>query len=323
MPIPQSPDRSDLVDALYELQSIRERTGIDSEPAVVPGVKSRPDLVPSEVIDKSSVFIDRKTGTRIVMTNLPLDQADFTRATLWLSNPGIGIDISGVGFEDAATLPDKELPRDVIFLVGGYLTAMYLLGGPREEEDDSSSLYAIDDGRLSDFLSVPKGILPVPQSEEDARNIPDDLEYLRIPTSRAYTLAAAFIDDDTEAGLNIDGIIARRSGVVNYGDIDTTFDLQIAELSHLSNTTKSHNKDLFDREIEVVINTGQLIGLKMTPYGKAETSLTAREFMIRVYREGIIFLVDNGSRHPMPCVPAAETAQFVNQVLLAAQKMNR
>ena len=66
-----------LRDTLYTLQFARETSGRDQEPAVIN----------DEFVPNCSVFMDKKTDDRIVLTSLPLDEEDFEGATVWLSNP--------------------------------------------------------------------------------------------------------------------------------------------------------------------------------------------------------------------------------------------
>lgn len=292
-----------LRDALYELQSGHERCGAELEPAVFAGE--------DDIIPQCSVFKDNRTGDRIVLTKLPLDEADFEGAAIWISNPR-GISIVPNDYFESLNDDFEQIKtrKDVIFYIGRGATSVCY-------DIDEHETLMIDNNMLAEIIEVPK-ILPIPQSETDPRDLPNDLEFLHTPTTDTYTLATRIFDTELEYNHSL---LGNRSGIVKDDNlsIQTTYDLQVTEnIPDGLNTRISE----FDREMLISIMLGDPIKLSIKMLGSEETKyLNSNQFRIRVFREGIIIDAKNSEGRKILCVPTPDTKQFIDQVLQNAEDL--
>lgn len=276
-----------LLDTLYNLQAYREIRGIDPEPAVMD----------RNIHQECSVFTDRNTGDRIVITKLPIDDSDFEGASVWLSNPDQGVEVR--------TQQWQASPYDVIFWVSKAVDVTYF----NPHTGTRVPFFPVQE--LAERLDFPR-IYPVPQSEEDPRLIPPDIEYLSTPQTNTYTLASRIFDINIERN---DSLNARSFGIIDY-DIgeSTIFDLEINE------TTPSEDlprRDEFDREFILFIRLGNKIKLKVVPWGQDEMDVVADNYKIKVVREGMLLSVFMGGKETM-CIPTKPTKLFIDSILSSA-----
>lgn len=286
-----SNSEQELIDALYDLQALREISGADYEPAVFD----------HDVQPRCNVFIDKRTNDRIVMTGLPLDMDDFDGAAVWLSNPEVGVAIDSGKWQAS--------PYDVIFWIDKACQNVRYFN-PRK-----GSRIKFDAGVLAGMLSVPR-IKPAAQSEIDPREIPDEIEFISTPQTNTYTLASRLSDSDIEFHRRI---IARRYGIIDYDyDKSTTFDLQIHEVLPGEDSLRTGE---FDREFAVLLHLGNTINMPVIPWGRPEINIKGNDFKIRVVREGmLISAIEDGKE--LVCVPTPITEGFIDSILDNAIQSN-
>ena len=180
--------QQELIDNLYELQSARERIGVDPELSVM-NKEIQPDC---------SFFIDYKTcthefsdfgdekvildGTKLVLTALPKDEREFSGALLCISNS------EGIG------LPNGVASTDTLFFIGKTLTVQCMDESQGVDKSEQRELLNFDTQKLADMIKVPQAILPLPQSEEDPRQIPEDLDSLYWPRDASFPLGAGMFE---------------------------------------------------------------------------------------------------------------------------------
>lgn len=277
-----SPEQK-LLDVLYDLQHVREVGGSDAEPAVFG----------DQIQQNCSVIIDKHTNDRIVLTSLPVDSNDFDGAAVWVSNPEYGVAIDAGQWQAS--------PSDVIFWINKAIDVRYF--NPRR-----GSRIKYDAEKLAERLSFPN-IYPIPQSETDPRDIPEELEFISTPQTNTYTLASRISENDLEYRRRV---IARRYGVIDYdADKATTFDLQIHEILPSEDSPRS---DEFDREFTVLLHLGQRFNLPVVPWGSPEIDVKGNDFKIRVVREGmLISAVKDGKE--ITCIPTSITRRFIDSIL--------
>lgn len=199
---------------------------------------------------------------------------------------------------------------DLFLFIGHGSTALCL-------DAASGESFLIESSKVADALEVPK-ILPIPQSEEDPRELPRELSYLYVPSTDTYTLATRIFDTELE---NKHRLISNRSGIVasQAHDVITTYDLQITEglLDGLGTRVSE-----FDREIIVLIELGERIHLGVKPLGDVqERRLTDNKFKVRVFREGMIIDIKNNKGKTIKCVPTTASKQLIDQILQNAQDL--
>lgn len=286
----------ELKDTLYELQAAREMSGREQEPAVVAN-----NFVPD-----CSVFKDKNTGDRIVLTPLPRDDADFTEATVWLSNP-VGLTILSDELLDVIDVDEEYDHKDIVLFIGKGATALCF-------DDASKDTYQIDTQLIADMLRVPR-ILPVPQSEIDPREFPADIDFLYVPTSDTYTLATRIFDSELE---NNRRLLANRSGIISDKDQRLiSYDLQISELLP---TNPEVRLSEFDREMQISMRFSDDVSLAVRPLGDPEIRLlTNNGFRIKVVREGMIIDAKNAQDNIIKCIPTLDTKELIDQILQNAQ----
>lgn len=281
-----------LLDNLCCLQSYREISGHETEPAVIG----------EEMFPSCSVFIDKLTNDRIVITSLPDDQKDFEGAAVWISNPEIGVEIR--------TKQWQASPKDVIFWIDKALSVRYF-----NLDTDTKVLFSAQD--LAERLDVPR-IYPKPLSEVDPREIPTELEFITTPQTNTYTLVSRIFDQDIEQKSELvfnyseSEFIAKRSGIISYNlGEPTTFDLKITEESA---SRGLFNGDEFDRVFNLNIKLGEQLLLAVTPWGKEEIEIKTNKIILRAVREGmIIYDYSNGSQTGY--IPSKLTKRFVDSIL--------
>lgn len=273
-----------LLDTLYNFQAYREIRGIDLEPAVID----------TDLFEECSVFTDKNSGDRIVLTGLPADDDDFKGAGIWLSNPDQGVEIR--------TDQWQASPSDVIFWIDKAIKVTYF------NPHTGARVPGFSAQKLAERLDFPR-VYPVPQSEQDPRMIPAQIEYLSTPQTNTYTLASRIFDIDLETKRRL---IARRYGIIDY-DVgeSTTFDLAIHETLPSEDSPRT---DEFDREFILDINLGKKIVLNVTPWGKEEIGLVGNDYKIRVVREGMLVSALQDGREIM-CIPTKATKQFIDSIL--------
>ncbi len=283
-----SPEQN-LLDALYSLQAYRQISCQDPEPAVFGG----------EIHPECSVFKDRNTGDRIVVTALPLDDADFTGASVWLSNPEQGVEVR--------TEKWQASPPDVIFWIDEALRVIY------HNPSTGAKVRGFPTQTLAERIDFPR-IYPIPQSEQDPRSIPNEIESLYTPQTDTYTLSSRIFDTNLENNLSV---FARCYGVVGQEQGEAmAFDLSIYETMPSS---KSLRSDEFDREFILGLDLGAETALTVRPWGRPQTILVGRSFKIKVVREGMLISSLQNGREVM-CIPTKETEQFIDSVLLSASQ---
>lgn len=278
-----------LLDTLYNFQAYREISGSETEPAVFD----------ENIYSGCSVFIDKNTEDRIVITNLPLDNVDFSGASVWLSNPDKGVEIR--------TNQWQASPYDVIFWIDKALRVTYF--NPHE----GVRVAYFPAQLLAERLDFPR-VYPIPQSEQDPRLIPDEIEYVSTPQTNTYTLASRIFDIDLETKHRL---IARRYGIIDY-DVgeSTTFDLAIHETLPSEDSPRS---DEFDREFILDMNLGRKMVLNVIPWGKEEIGLVGNDYKIRVVREGMLISGLQDGREVM-CIPTKATRYFIDSILHSASQ---
>lgn len=272
-----------LRDTLYHLRAYRELRGCETEPAVFG----------EELMTGCSVIIDKNTGDRIVMTDLPVDEADFSGAAVWLSNPDKGVEIKTAQWQAG--------PKDVIFWINEALQPKYF-------NPHSGARVPFSAKDLAERLDYPR-IYPVPQAEEDPRHIPTEIEFISTPQTNTYTLASRIFDTELEQHRRV---IARRAGIIDYdlGEA-TTFDLEINEVLPSEDSPRS---DEFDREFVMFIKLGEKMRLPVIPWGQSQIDLVGKDLKVRVVREGmLVSAVQNGKE--VVCIPATLTRHFLDSIL--------
>jgi hypothetical protein len=284
-------DLQHLKDTLYGLQSYREISGVEAEPA----------LIQDELREDCTVLVDKKTDDRIVLTPLPANEADFDGAAIWMSNP-LGVEIRQ-GQWDAS-------PKDVIFWVSKALSTRYY-------NPHTGIFLPFPSGNLAERIEYPT-IIPEAMSEYDPRRIPEDYEFLRVPTSDTYTLASGIFDYELE---NNRRLIAARYGI---DDTDAAnlraYDIKVTELLPGDDMTGSEpyaakRRGEFDREFLLLLDFGEATSLMVMPWGEHEQRVTATDFKIRIYREGMIFDVATRDGKVSHCMPTPETHRYVDRLL--------
>ena len=209
---------------------------------------------------------------------------------------------------EVATEDGEIVTRDAIFFIGSKLTARFL-------NPEKGDMTPYNTGLLADRLEVPR-ILPVPQSEEDPRELPRDIEFLHVPSTDTYTLASRIFDTELEQNLRL---LGKRSGVVRDESlsIDTTFDLSVIEyMPDLLETRISE----FDREFKVSLIFGDKVYLDVLPLGNPNiVRLEGNSITLHVVREGMIIEATKKGRQ-IKCIPTIETKNFVDRVLQNAQE---
>lgn len=273
-----------LLDTLYNFQAYREIRGVELEPAVIN----------TDLYEECSVFTDNNSGDRIVITGLPADTNDFTGAGVWLSNPNQGVEVR--------TDQWQVSPKDVIFWIDNAVKVTYF------NPHTGTRVPGFSAQQLAERLDFPR-VYPIPQSEQDPRMIPTQIEYLSTPQTNTYTLASRIFDIDLETKHRL---IARRYGVIDY-DVgeSTTFDIAIHETLPSEDSPRT---DEFDREFILDINLGKKLVLNVVPWGKEEIGLVGSDYKIRVVREGMLVSALQDGREIM-CIPTNATKQFIDSIL--------
>lgn len=270
-----------LLDALYDLQMVREMSDADPEPAVIG----------NEFLTECNVIKDANTNDRIVISGLPKDPADFKGAKVWFSNPdcGVGIDLG-----------EQSNPYDVIFWIDKALKVQY-----HNPENDCVSDF--DTEKLAEMLSFPN-IKPIAQSEADPRDLPEELEIISVPQTDSYTLASRIADSYFEQGYIFD---IKKYGLIDYNaNKSTTFDIKIEEVQR----DKKILIDEFDREFQIKIQLGKVFSLPVTPWGEPEKSITTSIIEVRLVRDGII-LNETKNGKSTSYIPSSITQRFINKIL--------
>jgi hypothetical protein len=289
-------EQKELIDALYELQSVRERVSElndfldpdepnDTEPAIFPGE--------DELVDSCSVFIDQNTKDRIVLSPLPADQDDFKSANLWFSNPE--------GLILPTELANSEFkPQEVVYFIGKTaLPGLYL---PQDSE-----IITIEPKIIVEKIKVPDSILPLPVYEYDPREIPPNIEMVYTPDDKAYTLATALFDKQLKAGV---------LGVKHHGFVASSTGATIYSLEILEKLPNEEDLRLsqFDREMRVKLTFPTEIDLSMMPWGELEQNVRADTFLFKVFRAGVIVEVYTGDRF-LRGIPTNQTRTYLQDLL--------
>lgn len=305
-----SPEQQ-LLDNMYELQSARQRGGIDAEPAVFGG----------EIRPNSSFFIDYKTctvepaeldnspdkvvmdGTHIVLSELPVDSADFKGAVLWVRDSKEGIQ-----------LPKGETSYSTVFFIGKTLAVKcidYKMGTDHANQENVE-LYDFDTERLAEMLRVPEAILPLPISEEDPREIPEDLTKLLWPQNRAFTLSAGMFEREISQRSRL---IADEVGYISEGQTDydpTFYRLQVSE--SLNDIDKRPTQ--FDRILHAVVQFPEPTRVSIHKYGeRGKFYLQTSAIKVKIFRTGMTIYGLNDEGREILYQPSTETQQFIDQVL--------
>lgn len=294
----QQSTHPELIDALYNLQALREMSGNEPELAVITGAEV-------EWEEDCTVVIDEKTGDRIVVTKLPLDQIDFDGATVWMSNVEEGVHLETDEWEVTS--------KDVIFWVNSAAQAKYF-------NPHSGMFSNIDPDILANRLDMPR-IRPIPVSDYDPRYVPGDsdshkFESIFTPTTDAYTLASKIVD---RVALQTGNDKIKDKGMVIAEDNQaTTFDLTLKEVEPLVGVYASCGPKGFDRRFVLQIFTGESLGFMVMPLGGGSTELmrgTGRVLNATVLREGILVSMMLGEKKIL-CLPSNNMKRFVDLVLL-------
>lgn len=302
MKYPINSPESKLIDAIYELQLLRDvntvrskntETGGETEGRDENQLYSELAVIGDKIELNCTVLKDEHTNNRIVITDLPADQKKFNGAAVWISNPEVGVAIDAGQWQAS--------PYDVIFWIDEAVKVRYL--NPRK-----GSRIPFNTEILANSLTVPN-IKPIAQSEIDPREIPEELEYISVPQTDSYTLTSRISDIDIEQKRLL---IAKRFGVIEY-DIDksTTFDISIHEVFP---SETSYRFAEFDREFTLLLHLGEPFKLDATPWGQPETVIKGRDFKIRILREGILIsAIQNGNE--VSCIPSKSTQNFIDRIL--------
>lgn len=278
-----------LLDTLYDLQFIREVSGKDVEPAVMG----------SEVLSECNILIDSKTNDRIVTSILPNNPDDFTGATVWISNPDVGVAIDAGKWQSS--------PYNVIFWIDKALQVRYF-------NLDHTVSVDFDADCLVERLSFPN-IIPVAQSEYDLREIPNEIENLSIPQVDSYTTASRIIDSNQESNKQNS---LKRFGIIEY-DVDksTTFDIALYE-----KTPEEEGLDNidFEREFKAKIQLGQSLIMPVIPWGQPEIMVSGRDIEVRILRGGVIIKAFKDGKE-INCIPSKMTQKFFDNILENASRV--
>ncbi len=276
-----------LLDALYDLQMLRELSGADLEPAVMG----------NEVFPECNVIKDAKTDDRIVISGLPKDPSDFEGATVWISNPDVGVAIDAGKWQSS--------PYNVIFWIDKALKAKY-------HNPEYGYIIDFDTEKLAEMLSFPN-IKPIAQSEADPRDLPEELEIISVPKTDSYTLASRIADYNYEHGYSFE---VKKYGLVDYNvNKSTTFDIKIEEVQY----DKKILLDEFDREFLIKIQLGKVFNLPVTPWGEPETSINESSISAKLVRDGIIMYGTRNGKN-ISYIPSSITQRFINNILRYASE---
>lgn len=280
--------KTQLRDNLYDLQALREIADKDPELA----------LFGDEIHESCNVFIDLRTGDRIITTELPIDEDEFSGAKVSISNleAGVKIDSDKTGF----------MPQDVLFAIDKALKVTRI--DPR-----TGKVSQFDTEELAERICVPR-IKPVAQSEYDFRQPPHAYELLSTPEKCTYTLASGIYDQHTEEQYSL---IVDKSGILDCGDgKSTVYDLRLYEVLPGKRDVRLTE---FDREFILLLFTGDEVRIAVQPWGERDEQIgRGEEFKFKIYREGFIVDMLRGGKI-VHCSPNEETINFVNRILENAQ----
>lgn len=276
-----------LLDALYDLQMLRELSEKDLEPAVMG----------NEVFSECNVIKDAKTKDRIVISGLPKDPAEFESATVWFSNHDYGVAIDSGKWQAS--------PKDIIFWIDKALKVKY-------HNPEHGCVIDFDTEKLAEMLSFPN-IKPIAQSEVDPRDLPEALEIISVPKTDSYTLASRIADNNYEQGYSFE---VKKYGLVDYNvNKSTTFDIKLEEVQY----DKKILLDEFDREFQIEIQLGKVFNLPVTPWGEPETSINESSISAKLVRDGIIMYGTKNGKS-ISYIPSSITQRFINNILRYASE---
>lgn len=288
----RSPEQQELIDALYGLQALHQMSGHVPEPA----------LMGEELHEDCSIVVDAYSKDRIAITSLPVDEADFDGAAVWINNTQNGVEVDEVEHE--------VTPKDVLFWISKSAHARYF-------SKDSGSFRVVEPDWLARRITPPN-IKPIPQSEYDPRYVPDEdelhkFEGIIVPRSHTYTLASGMFDRHLEEKRSL---ITKASGIVGLDNgISTTYDFQLTEVLPQADNFRVSE---FDREFTLLIELGDKPGLTMYALGDSRPLHAGKSLHITVLREGFIVHAHFGNRK-IHCVPSIEMRRLIDQVLHNAE----
>lgn len=311
-PAPQQ----ELLDNLYELQSVRERGGVNPDFALI-GDEPAANCTylvdyatcTKEVDDRGVTQKLVYDGTRLVLTNLPLEQDEFSGARLAISAKPGGIE-----------LPDGTVSDYTVFIIGRTLTVQCFSLDGWSSTDFTSDVMDFESEKLTDMISVPRAIYPFPATQEDDRRIPENLESLIDPQNQTYTLGAGFFDREVSKNGRPS---ADRVGIKNIGtDKDPYYiyyRVRIAEDVDGFNFRESK----FDRELQAVIDFSEAISLEVLGMGEElPRFVSQRSIRIKSTRESI-YLYCRGERNDTVLYKVTDKSQKIIDAILAQSDNNQ
>lgn len=285
-------EKLEIVDALYDLQRMREIYGFGTEYAVIDG----------RLYEDCSVFYDIRTENMTTITPLPGDMQNFRDAYVHISNP------SG---ETPVVIKGKEVIRPdlTIHFGGGEIWQKGIKGeGKRSRRYEASDLLSM--------LSFPKVNL-VPVSANDDREVPHNSPYsletgqydndiLSVPGIDSYTLCSKIYDENGTGDrvFTLKGLIIHKDNPVSYR-------------MHLTELPADKGMDRisdFDRNFVLLVSTDSKISLDASPLGQQSTKVSSKVFIFQIIREGSVLMLRNHDRN-MHCIPGSETSKFVDDLL--------
>ena len=299
----------ELLDNLYELQSVRERGNVSPDQTVIG----------NEIAEDCTYLIDYSTctkelddrgvtqklvydGTEVILSNLPVNEKEFDGAILWVR-----------GAQEGIELPNGQVSRNIAFYIGGTLTVQCASIDTWSAEDSNLELMDFDPDVLASMIKVPESIYPLPITKEDEREVPDDLEKITDPLNGAYTLGARIFDTEVTDNLRL---IADRVGSVNFGtELEpecVMYRVQVSEEFDDLNWRESE----FDRELNAAVWFSQEVPLEVVSLGVEQPYLINQESIrLKVSRKSI-FIYGLTERGDKVLYKATEKTQEIIDVLL-------
>ncbi len=282
---PTSPEQY-LEDTLYNFQAVREIADRQLEWA----------LFEDRIQDDCSVFVDQRTGNRIVITELPFDPVDFLGATVQIRNvenpPMISwgeeiIEECELLFQISSNFqPFLKNPRNGKWLAGDAEQLAHMLDMPQTKPYPHSEY----DSRVQPPIIEPElPELDTPRTLHQFYEIQQNADLLRIPSGRLYTYLCSRFDEIVSQEDCVPEPIISAEGFMGGKRRTGLYRVLAEEVDAADSIGDILDVEDFNREFEVtLLPLSGPISMSTRMLGSDEfVSHTDTEFEFTLTREGL------------------------------------